>query len=159
MKITTLTNPRQTILLTCRHLDQDNVMTLDWHTPLSFDPMMYAVAIAKIRFSCSLVQKSKVFGVNFMSKDFEREVLYCGRHSGKDLDKFKETGLKKEEGEKINCPLIKQALGYLECKVVKEIETGDHILFIAEIVNYELRKKAKRLFHLFSDYFTTTEKE
>ncbi|GAG63020.1 unnamed protein product, partial [marine sediment metagenome] len=66
-----------------------------------------------------------------LSKNFEKEILYCGRHSGKTLDKFKETGFEKEEAETINCPRIKQALGYLECKVEKETEVADHFLFIA----------------------------
>lgn len=156
MKITTLTNPRQTILLTCRLKGKDNVMTLDWHTPLSFEPMMYAVSIGKTRFSLNLIKESKVFVVNFMSKDFEKEILFCGRHSGKNIDKFKETGLEKEEAETIDCPRIKQALGYLECKVEKEIEVGDHILFIARVTKADLKQKAKRLFHLFDDKFTTT---
>lgn len=156
MRITTLTNPRQTILLTTRFKDKDNVMTLDWHTPLSFEPMMYAVSIGKTRFSLDLVRKSGVFVVNFMSKDFEKEILYCGRYSGKNIDKFSKTGLEKEEAETIDCPRIKQALGYLECKVIKEIEVGDHILFIAQVLKGELKKKERRLFHLFKDKFTTT---
>ena len=156
MKITTITNPKQTILLTCRAKGKDNVITLDWHTLLSFKPMMYAVSIGKTRFSFNLVKSSKVFVVNFMSKDFEKEVLFCGRNSGKVLDKFKETGLEKEEAETIDCPRIKQALGYLECKVEKEIEVGDHVLFIAKVSKAELKEKGKRIFHLFEDKFTTT---
>ncbi len=157
MRITTLSNPRQTILLTCRLEGKDNIITLDWHTPLSFDPMMYAVSVAKIRYSLELIRKSGVFVVNFMPKEFEKEILYCGRHSGRDVDKFKETGLEKEESETINCPRIKQALGYLECKVEKEIEVGDHILFVATILKSDLKKEGRRLFHLFADKFTTTE--
>lgn len=155
MKITTITNPRQTILLTCRAEGKDNVMTLDWHTPLSFTPVMYAVSIGKTRFSLNLVQKSKVFVINFMSKDFEKEILFCGKHSGKNIDKFKETGLGKEEAETIDCPRIKKALGYLECEVEKEIEAGDHILFVARVTKARLNKKGKRLFHIFADKFTT----
>jgi len=157
MKITTLTNPRQTILLTSRAGNKDNVMTLDWHTPLSFEPMKYAVSIAKVRYSLELIRSSKVFVVNFMSYQFEKEVLYCGRHSGKYIDKFKETSLEREEAETINCPRIKQALGYLECQVQEELEAGDHILFVARVSKAELREKGKRLFHLFADKFTTTE--
>jgi len=166
MKITTITNPRQTILLTCRAEGKDNVMTLDWHTPLSFEPMMYAVSIGKTRFSLNLVRSSKVFVVNFMSRDFEKEILFCGRHSGKTTDKFKETGLEKEEAKTIDCPRIKRALGYLECKVEKEIEVGDHILFIDRVTQAKLKPTptrhppqwplGKRLFHLFEDKFTTT---
>jgi flavin reductase (DIM6/NTAB) family NADH-FMN oxidoreductase RutF len=156
MKISTLANPRQTILLTSRYKDKDNIMTLDWHTPLSFDPMMYAVSIGKTRYSLELVRKSKVFVVNFVSKDLEKEVLFCGRNSGRNIDKFKATGLEKEEAETINCPIIKKALAYLECKVKKEIEVGDHILFIAKVSKAVLKRKERRLFHLFEDKFTTT---
>jgi flavin reductase (DIM6/NTAB) family NADH-FMN oxidoreductase RutF len=152
----TLTNPRQTILLTSRAEGKDNIITLDWHAPLSFDPMMYAVSIGKTKYSSELVRKSKVFVVNFMSKDFEKEILFCGRHSGKNFDKFKEAGLEKEEAESIDCPRIKQALGYLECKIEKEIEVSDHFLFIAKVQKAELKRKDKRLFHLFEDKFTTT---
>lgn len=157
MRITSLSNPLQTILLTSRAEGKDNVMTLDWHMPLSFEPMMYAVSIGKTRHSLELVKKSKVFTVNFMPKDFEKQILFCGTHSGKDLDKFQNAGLEKEEAETIDCPRIKQALGYLECKVEKEIEAGDHILFVAAVAKAELKKKEKRLFHLFGDKFTTTE--
>jgi len=156
MKITTLTNPRQTILLTCRAEGKDNVMTLDWHTPLSFQPMMYAVSIGKTRYSLELVRKSKVFVVNFVPKELEKAVLYCGRYSGRNIDKFKEAGLEKEKAETIDCPRISGALGYLECQVEKEIEVGDHILFIAKVTKANLKKEGKRLFHLFGDKFTTT---
>ena len=157
MKITTLTNPRQVVLVTSSYKNKDNVITLDWHTPLSFDPMLYAIAVAKVRFSCELIKKSKVFIVNFMSTDYEKEILYCGRHSGRDLDKFKSTGLTREKAEKILCPRLREALAFLECQVIKEIETGDHILFIGKVVNYQLKKKGKRLFHLWADKFTTTK--
>lgn len=156
MKITTVTNPKQTILLTCRAEGKDNIIALDWHTILSFEPRMYAVSIGKTRFSFNLIKSSKVFVVNFMSKDFEKEVLFCGQNSGKTLDKFKETGLEKEEAETIDCPKIKQALGYLECKVEKEIEVGDHVLFIAKVSKAEIKENGKRLFHLLGDKFTTT---
>jgi len=57
----------------------------------------------------------------------------------------------KEEAEIINCPGIKQALGYLECEVVDEIETGDHILFIGRVTKAELRKRGVKLFHISGD--------
>ncbi len=157
MRITTLTNPLQTILLTSRSGKKDNVMTADWHIPLSFEPMMYAVSIGKGRYSMRLIKKSKVFVINFMPKESEKKVLFCGVHSGKNTDKFKEAGLIKEEARTINCPVIKQALGHLECKVVKEVAVGDHVLFVGRITKAELKKKGKRLFHLFDDKFTTTK--
>jgi len=157
MKITTISNPCQTILITTRYKGKDNVMTADWHMPLSFNPMMYAISIGKTRYTLELIKKSRVFVINFMSCRFKDEILYCGTHSGREVDKFLKANLEKEEAETIDAPRIKHSLGYLECKVIKEIETGDHVLFIAEVKKALLKEKGKRLFHLFGDRFTTTE--
>ncbi len=162
-----LYNPRQTVLVTCRDsikdkfteevTVKDNIIVLDWHMPLSFDPFLYAISIGKKRFSLDLIKKSKVFAVNFMPLHLEEDVLFCGRNSGEHLDKFKETNLTKEEAKKIECPRIKQALAYLECEVIQEVETGDHILFIGKVLNSDENNKGKRIFHVEDDNFTTTQ--
>jgi flavin reductase (DIM6/NTAB) family NADH-FMN oxidoreductase RutF len=91
-----------------------------------------------------------------MSISNKEEVLFCGRNSGRNLDKFNETSLTKEESETIDCPRIGQALGYLECEVLKEIETGDHVLIIGNVLKSEEVLKDKRIFHKQRDEFTTT---
>jgi flavin reductase (DIM6/NTAB) family NADH-FMN oxidoreductase RutF len=157
-------NPRQTVLVTCREevmimgkkVHKDNVITLDWHTPLSFEPGMYAISIGKTRFSRKLIEEGKAFCVNFMPPTQEDGVLYCGRHSGEHIDKFKEAGLTTAECDNIDCPRIKEAAAYLECETVQEIETGDHILFIGKVVGTKELKKGKRIFHTEGNNFTTT---
>lgn len=156
MEITTLANPRQIILLTSRGGGRDNIMALAWHTPVSFWPKLYAVAIYREWFSCRLVRASRVFVVNFMSKDSAGAVLVCGRNSGKKKDKFQASGLRKEEADTIDCPRIAQALGYLECRVVRAVTAGDHVVFIAKVLKAKLKKKGKRIFHLGGSRFTTT---
>ncbi len=162
--MTIITNPRQTVLVTCRsqvkvlnkEIVKDNIITLDWHMPTSFKPEIYAISVGKTRFSMELIRKSKVFVVNFMPYSFKDAVLRCGRVSGKHVDKFEDTGLTKVETEKLDCPRIKEAVAWLECEVIGELETGDHIIFIGKVVNSELMKKEKRVFHLDGDNFTTT---
>jgi len=156
MKITTYTNPRQVILVTSRYKSKDNIFALDWHTPLSFEPKIYAISVSPLRFSHYLISKSKVFVVNFMDRKYEKQMWFCGSNSGKHIDKFKETGLEKQESEKINCPCIKQALAFFECKVTKQIKAGDHTLFIAKVVKESFKEHNKRLFHIHTDNFTTT---
>ena len=151
MRISEIANPRQIILVTSRWQNKDDIITLAWHMPLSFGPMMYGISIGKKRFSLELIRNSKIFVVNFISKEFKEDVLFCGEVSGREVDKFKETRFEKEEAETINCPRIKQALGYLECEVVDEIETGDHILFIGKVKKAELKKHGVRLFHISGD--------
>ncbi|MBN2422935.1 flavin reductase family protein [Candidatus Woesearchaeota archaeon] len=157
-------NPRQTVLVSCRahvrHFGKetvkDNMLAIDWHSPLSFQPMMYCFALAKKRYSYELIRQSKAFVINFISAENEKQVLYCGRNTGRVIDKFKETGLTKEEAESIDCCRIKEAVAYLECEVKEEIETGDHILVIGTVLKSELKENKKRIFHTSGDSFTTT---
>ncbi|MBI2129087.1 flavin reductase family protein [Candidatus Woesearchaeota archaeon] len=148
---------RQTILITCRHKEKDNVMAIDWHMPSSFEPELYVIAIGKQRFSCDMIRNSRVFVANFVPFSLKEKVLFCGRHSGRFMDKLKEAKLTKEEAEKVDCPRIKEAVAYLECEVVNELETGDHIIFIGKILKSDFKKRDKRIFHISGDEFVTTE--
>ncbi|MDP7141442.1 MAG: flavin reductase family protein [Candidatus Woesearchaeota archaeon] len=160
-------NPRQTVLVTCsevienkftgREEEKDNIITVDWHTPLSFKPFFYAIAIGKTRFSHKLIKESMVFVVNFMPFHLKKEVLYCGRHTGEHLDKFEGSGLTKEEADKIHCCKIKEALAHIECEVVNSIDISDHTLFIGKVVYSEEKDdEGRRIFHTEGDNFVTT---
>ncbi|MBW2984503.1 flavin reductase family protein [Candidatus Woesearchaeota archaeon] len=151
-----LTSPRQTILVTSRYSGKDNIIALSWHAPVSFTPELYAIMVGHTRFSHDLIKNSKVFCVNFMSIEHEKEVLACGTSSGRSSDKFEKAGLTKGESEKIDCPRIKEALGYLECKVVNAVKAGDHTIFVGEVVNSESKKKGKRILQD-NGGFTTTK--
>lgn len=157
--------PRQAILVTSeaeteimgKKQDKKNIFTLSWHMPVSFNPSLYAISVGKQRFSLNLIKKSGVFCVNFMPFELQDKVLFCGRNSGMNKDKFKETGLTPKECGKIHCIYLKEALAYLECEVVQEIESGDHIIIIGKIVNSKVQKKGKRVFRAETiDKFTTT---
>ena len=161
-----LVAPRQTVIVTCRHRvkarfsgseeEKDNAITLDWHMPCSFDPMLYAIAVGKTRYSCKLIRESGVFVVNFIPKTMEKEALYVGRHSGEHHDKIKDSGLVLHDADTIDCGRIKGIIGYLECEVINEVEAGDHIIFVAKVTNSHTENITKRLFHLEGNNFTTT---
>lgn len=159
-----ISSPRQVILVTSRAEAEimgkkqvkDNIFTLAWHMPTSFKPELYTISSGKQRFSTRLIQKSGVFCVNFMPFSLKKEVLFCGRCSGEHIDKFKESGLTKEECQKIDCPKIREAVAFLECEVVNEIETGDHIIFVGKVLNSGINNNEKRIFQVVGDKFTTT---
>ncbi len=157
--------PRQVILVSCRgnvedsagkKVVKDNIITLSWHTPCSFNPHIYAISVGKERFSYKLIHKSKVFVVNFMAQEFEKQILFCGRNSGRFNDKFDKCGFTKHEAEKVDCCVIGDALAYYECQVVNEVEVGDHVLIIGKVLHKKEIKKGKKLFQVKGDNFTTT---
>jgi flavin reductase (DIM6/NTAB) family NADH-FMN oxidoreductase RutF len=148
-----ITSPRQVVLVTSRadmemmgkEVLKEDIITIAWHMPVSFNPLMYAISVGKTRYSKKLIQRSGCFVVNFIGPELEDEMLYCGSNSGEHTDKFKETKLTKEDSEKIDCPRIKQASAYMECEVVDMIDAGDHVIFVADVVHKELKKAGKRL--------------
>lgn len=135
---------------------KDNLITLSWHMPVSFDPFLYAISISKERYSYGLIKESGVFAVNFLPNKLKKEVLFCGRQSGEVIDKFRETGLTREECDKIECPRVKESLGIFECEVVDEIEAGDHQIIIGKVINSVKKADGKKIFQVEGDIFTTT---
>ncbi|MCK4589459.1 MAG: flavin reductase family protein [Nanoarchaeota archaeon] len=161
-----LTGPRQVILVTCRGSlkkemsteiqEKDGIIAVAWHMPVSKEPFLYAIAIGKTRFTHQLIEQSQSFAVNFMSADQKEAIIKCGTISSKHIDKFKEANLTKEECESIDCPRIKEVIGYLECQVKQKIPAGDHTVFIGHVHNHKLNKDKPRLYHITKDKFAQT---
>ena len=57
--------------------------------------------------------------------------------SGRDVDKWKETGLTPEKANVVDVPVIKESPVNIECRVVKVEELGSHHMFIADVVNVQ----------------------
>jgi flavin reductase (DIM6/NTAB) family NADH-FMN oxidoreductase RutF len=120
-----------TVLVTC----EENIVTLALVHIFSFNPPLIGIGIAPKRHSHGLINKNKEFVVNMPTKNLLSQTNFCGTKSGRDTDKFKETGLTKEASKIVKSVSIKECPVNLECKVVQEIETGDHKWFIGEVVN------------------------
>lgn len=163
-------NSGQVILVSSAFEKRANIITLAWSMPLSHKPPLMAISITKKRFSYDLIKKSGEFAVNIPGIDLFDEMYYCGTHSGRDVDKFKETDLTAVRANKLtHTPLIKECIGHLECRLNYEKEAGDHVLIIGDIVHASAEKelfdikwkvdKAKLIYHLGDKFFTTPEKE
>jgi flavin reductase (DIM6/NTAB) family NADH-FMN oxidoreductase RutF len=161
-----LLHPMHTVLVSCIDITgRRNIITLAWAMPTSIQPPLVAISIAPRRYSHALIEETKEFAVNIPSIDILKETLFCGRRSGRDHDKFKETGLTPLPAKKVKPPIIKECVAHLECKLHSKFATGDHTIFIGEVVEayvdkeaftkrYKL-KKARMIFHLGGDDFAT----
>src|SRR4030042_7034635 len=84
-----LINHGPTVLITSRLGEKINVMTAAWQMPVSFKPMLIAVAIGHERFSHKFISENREFVINIPHLEMIKEVLCCGTLSGRDTDKFK----------------------------------------------------------------------
>jgi len=138
-----LLHPMHTVLVSCiGKRGKPDIITLAWAMPASIKPPLLAVSISPRRHSHSLIQETKEFVVNIPTIDLLDQTEFCGTASGREHDKFKETGLTPETGEKVKPPLIRECVANLECKLHSQFDAGAHTIFVGEIVDAHVVKEA-----------------
>jgi len=163
-----LLHPMHTVLVSCIGKNgKPNVLPLAWAMPTSRDPALVAISVGLNRYSHGLIEETGEFVVNLPTVDIVKETLACGRTSGRDHDKFSETGLTPMPARKVKALIVKECIAHLECKLHSQFKTGDHTIFIGEIVDayadegvftdkYDV-EKARMLFHLGGNVFATLD--
>ena len=111
-----------------------NGMVAAWYMKCSYDPPMMLVSLSKRGNTQKLIRKSKEFVIAVPNKKLIKEVDYFGSISGREVDKFKETGIKTTPAAVVKAPLLAEATLNFELKLNKEVDLGDHILFIGDVV-------------------------
>ena len=126
-----------------------NVMPVGWEMLTSVHPPMMAVSVARQAYTNELIRLTKEFVVCFPGEDLVDQVMFCGAHSGRNVDKFAGSGLTPVPASRVQPPLIGECLAAFECKLVNEVCTGDHTLFVGEVVASHISAKTqRRLFSL-----------
>ncbi len=115
-----------------------NVMSAEWTHQVSYSPGLIAVCLHPMHATTENIQKSREFGVNIAAHDQSTLASLAGGNKGKQTDKvaaLKELGFKFYQAKQIKAPMIEGAALNVECKVVQELVTGDHITFIGEALD------------------------
>lgn len=124
------------VLVTCvDRKGNANIITLGQYMPISFNPPLVCIGVSPKRYSHDLIAESGEFVINVPSINLEKEAHFCGTNSGRDIDKFAETGLTKIPAKTVKPPLIEECYGHLECKVIQKHVYGDHTLFVSRVLN------------------------
>ena len=168
---TRLIHPMPAFLVTCAGEDgRPNAIAIAWLTPVSVNPPLLAFAIRPQRYSYELLRKNPAFVVNVMAYSQAVEVLFCGRCSGRDVDKFATARLTPIPAQAVNAPAIGEALAHVECEVEAEYPAGDHVIIVGRVVAVSAEESAMAgdwrdivavppLLHLGGNRFTTTSGE
>jgi flavin reductase (DIM6/NTAB) family NADH-FMN oxidoreductase RutF len=89
------------------------------------------VALWKYNFTHDLTAGSGAFAVHLLRADQDALVYHFGLQSGRDLDKF--DGLDHTAGV-TGTPLLRDCLAAFDCRVVNQMDGGDHTIFLADVV-------------------------
>ena len=114
--------------------DEANIITIAWTGIINSRPPMTYISVRKERHSHDILMKTGEFVINLTTEAILKQTDWCGVRSGRDFDKWKETGLTKEPASVVKCPMIAESPVNLECRVTEVKELGSHDMFMAEIV-------------------------
>ena len=126
--------PLPVVMVTCGDMENCNIITIGWTGIINSDPPITYVSVRKERYSHDMIAESGEFVINLATSDIAKATDYCGVKSGRDVDKFAETGLTREAADVVAAPMIAESPVNLECKVLEMKSYPTHDMFIAEIV-------------------------
>ena len=126
--------PKPKVIVSCRGKDgRNNALVVAYCCNCSYAPPMVMVGIVPSRFSYELIKEGGCFVVNLPVKGFEKEYEVIGSKSGRDMDKFRELGLRFADGDKVDAPVLLDCPVNIECTIVDSVKTGSHEMFVGKI--------------------------
>jgi len=117
-----------------RSLRRPSGMIAGWSMKCSREPPLYAVSLSKEGYTGKLIRDTGEFVVAVPNKELEPAIRVFGRNRGDAIDKFKESGIKTRNAKIVSAPLLEDATINLECVLEKEVDSGDHTIFIGRVV-------------------------
>lgn len=90
------------------------------------------VGVARHHHTWELIEESGAFALHLLRQDQLPRVWQFGLRSARDIDKFE--GLEVDEGV-TGAPILRDAAGWLECRVEEGLDAGDRTIWLAEVVH------------------------
>ncbi len=117
-----------------------NVMTIAWGGICCSKPPCVTISLRKATYSFDAIMERKAFTLSVPSEAHVRETDYFGMASGRNVDKFKETGLTPVRSEVVDAPYVGEFPMVLECGVIHHYEIGLHTHFVGEIKDVKVEE-------------------
>lgn len=126
--------PESVVFVVTATDDETNVMPAGWSMFTSGDPLMLAVSVGLERHTHSILERSDEFVVAFPSAAQKEDVVFCGNHTGAEVDKFEASRLSPLDADEVTPPLLADAAACFECEKHDAFLTGDHRIFAGEVL-------------------------
>jgi flavin reductase (DIM6/NTAB) family NADH-FMN oxidoreductase RutF len=133
-----------------------NGMMADWVMQVAFEPRLVAVSIENDAHTLANITESGVFSVNLLAADeFALAAKFAQPYYGskvkgrgspaRDEVHHKLDGVGHEPGTQTGCPVLTEALAWLECRVRMTVPLGDHTLVIGRVVDGGVLREGEAL--------------
>ncbi len=126
--------PCPTALVVTGTMENANIVTIAWISILTSSPPTLGISVGTRGFSGNEIKENGEFSVNIATVEIMNEADFCGITSGREIDKFRETGLTKMPSKIIKSPIIKECPLNLECILTDARMVGSTNHFTGKIV-------------------------
>lgn len=126
-----------------------NIMAAEWTHHVSYSPGLIAVCFGPNRTTLENIRATKKFGVSLTATDQTVASSVAGGTKGFQHNKIaalKELGFRFYTG-KTGLLMVEDAALNAECKVIKEIQLGDHMMVVGEVVEMKASNKEPIAYH------------
>ena len=115
---------------------------------LSLEPPLVGVSVSRQAAMHELLREAGAFGLSLLRGDQEA----AAQHFARGVPPLAHWhGIEWREGS-LGAPLLEEALGWIEARLVDEHETGDHTLFVGGVVSVEHGRRGPALVHVGQGY-------
>lgn len=124
------------------HGDHKHAVMVNWLTQASFDPPLVVLALMKEALSTGMVAATGEFSINIPGSDqleFAKTFIKRPQHERNHLAGYE------FYTQTTGAPIFKDALAFVECKVVATVDRGDHLIFVAEVVEAGVHREGEPL--------------
>jgi flavin reductase (DIM6/NTAB) family NADH-FMN oxidoreductase RutF len=111
--------------------------TVNWVTQTAFAPPLVVVGVKTDSGTYKTVKAAQMFALNMLGKDQKSLAFTFFRPA--DLSDGKISGQPYHRGT-TGAPILSEAPGAVECRVVSIVEQGDHHIVVGEVVEAHLHK-------------------
>ncbi|WP_048190075.1 flavin reductase family protein [Methanobacterium sp. SMA-27] len=122
--------------------EKPDVMAAAWGGISCSQPPCVSISLQKQRYTLKNIVEREAFTISIPSEEYVTESDYFGIVSGKDEDKFLESGLTHVKSKIVDAPYVKEFPLILECKLVHTVDLGMHTQFTGEIMDVKVDEKA-----------------
>ena len=112
----------------------DNVMVASWgFVGVMWGKKVFVAPLRDSRYTKVMLDKTGEFTVSVPAAGtMKKEIAFCGSKSGREYDKWAETGMKKKAAKVVGTCLVEGCERYFECRVLGVLPMGDMDLSAVE---------------------------
>ncbi len=142
-----------------------NAAPFSWTSPITTKPPLFGFSCNPKHDTWRNIRRNGEFVANLVGEDFGPLMHILEQDFPYEVNEIEKANLTEMRSVKIKPPRIKEAFGWLECKMQKHFRIADHIWIVGKVLVSEVKdgymeevidvKKAKPLNHIYGKHFVT----